>query len=103
MFVLFITHQKEVSSMGKTGKVENRELSRALRKFSILNFGNVSVRKDGNGNYAVICFESPNKLKYPKGWKYSKGFFGKENPTVNDNELEAIMLLPNMHCWNEWV
>ena len=87
--------------MAKSSKEANHKMFWALRKFSLLNFGNVSVKKDENGNYAIISFVCPKKLKYPKGWNYSGGCFSKENGS-NDGYNQAPILAPNMHYWSDF-
>ena len=73
----------------------------ALRIFSLINLGKVSLEKDDNGSFAIYTLTPPNKLRYPKGWQYKDGFFCR-NPLGNQDE-EAIMLLLSGQFWGNIV
>jgi hypothetical protein len=74
----------------------------ALNVFELMNLGNVSVRKDEYGNYVIIAYKAPNKLRYPNGWYYAKGCFRNKHNTTKGNYHEVIMLLPNGYCWGDF-
>ena len=73
----------------------------AIRIFSFINLGKVSLQKDDEGNYAIYTLCPPTKLRYPQGWQYKDGFFCR-NPLGSQDE-EAIFLLLSGQFWGNIV
>ena len=70
--------------------------------FKMLNPLSVKVLKDECGRYAIMCFNIPSRLRYPKGWYYEKGCFRNKHNTSTGNYSEILMLLPSGYFWGDF-
>ncbi len=82
-------------------KKSSLQLKMALFALEMLNPLAVRVLRDDAGNYAIIAYKSPQNIRYPIGWNYVDGAFTSKRAPSLGNEI--IVLMPNGHCWNEFV